>query len=100
MRKRRISPMRALFGLTVAALAACGGGGDDAVVDHDAAVTPDAAVDAPVPDPSDALFPRDHVLDVRITLAPADWNSLRNQQPGPAALTCSGGTGVDTYTYF
>ena len=89
----------ALAATLALALAACGGGGDDGGVTEDAAPSPDAAIDAGV-DPSEALFPRDRLLDVRITMAPADWDALRNQQPGPPEMTCRGGSGVDSYTYF
>lgn len=82
----------------LATLAACGGGGP--ADDLDAAVPPaDAAVDAAV-DLSEALFPRDRVLDVSITMAPADWDALRNQQPGPPEITCSGQSAPEAYTYF
>jgi hypothetical protein len=79
----------------MAMLAACGG--DDAATDGDAGVDagPDAAVDE-----SEQLFPRDRVIDVTITLAPSDWDTLRNQQPGPAELTCDSGPNPEAYTYF
>jgi hypothetical protein len=84
---------------SLAILAAACGGGDDGAAPDDASVPTDGTPDAG-PDPSDVLFPRDRLLDVRITMDAADWNALRNQQPGPPELTCSGGTGVDAYTYF
>ena len=78
---------RLRFGLLILALAlaACSGddggpalpdGGADAGLD-----APDAAVDL-----SAALFPRDRVLDVQITMAPADWAALRSQ-PRPSDLS-------------
>ena len=89
---------RGLSLLTALLLGACGGG-DDTPAGPDAGPAPDAAVDAAV-DPSEALFPRDRLLDVRITLAPADWDTLRNQQPGPPEATCASQPGVEAYTYF
>lgn len=58
-------------------LAACGGGssappGVDASVDATAA--PDAYVD-----PSAPFFEPDHIVEVSITMAPADWNAMRVQ---------------------
>lgn len=90
--------MRSLALLASIAIGAGCGGGDDAAT-GDAMPPIDAGVDAAV-DPGAVLFPRDRLLDVRITMAAADWDTLRNQQPGPADVTCSGGTGVDPYTYF
>ncbi len=88
--------MTVLVFVTSLASSACGGGDDSATPDGGGA---DAAVDAAV-DPSEAIFPRDRVLEVQITLAPADWNTLRNQEPGPPEATCASQTGVDAYTYF
>ncbi|MBZ0238110.1 MAG: CotH kinase family protein [Deltaproteobacteria bacterium] len=80
----------------VAMLAACGG--DDAVND-DGGVDGGGGLDAGV-DPSEALFPRDRIIEVQITLAAADWDTLRVQEPGPPEATCAGPPGVDAYTYF
>ena len=94
---------RLRFGLLILALAlaACSGddggpalpdGGVDAGLD-----APDAAVD-----PSAALFPRDRVLDVQITMAPADWAALRSQ-PRPSDLsdtTCARQPTAPGYTYY
>lgn len=100
-----VSPLarRLRFGLLVLALALAGCSGDDgggALPDGgvDAAVdTPDAAVDL-----SAALFPRDRVLDVQITMAPADWAALRSQ-PRPSDLsdtTCARQPTAPGYTYY
>ncbi|MGK3962073.1 CotH kinase family protein [Sorangium sp. So ce118] len=35
--------------------------------------------DVPDPDPSDAMFDPDHVIEVGITIAPEDWDTLRRQ---------------------
>ncbi len=94
---------RLRFGLLILALAlaACSGddggpalpdGGVDAGLD-----APDAAVDL-----SAALFPRDRVLDVQITMAPADWAALRSQ-PRPSDLsdtTCARQPTAPGYTYY
>lgn len=94
---------RLRFGLLVLALtlAACSGddgggalpdGGLDAGLD-----APDATVDL-----SAALFPRDRVLDVQITMAPADWAALRSQ-PRPSDLsdtTCARQPTAPGYTYY
>ncbi|MBL8620398.1 MAG: CotH kinase family protein [Myxococcales bacterium] len=94
---------RLRFGLLVLALALAGCSGDDggpALPDGgvDAAVdAPDAAVDL-----SAALFPRDRVLDVQITMAPADWAALRSQ-PRPSDLsdtTCARQPTAPGYTYY
>lgn len=61
----------------LATLAACGGGGDDTAT-PDGAPAVDAAVDAG-PDLTPALFAPDHIVDVAITMAPADWDALRVQ---------------------
>lgn len=61
--------------------AACGssdepGGGPGA----DAAPPPPPSPDAgPAPDPTVAIFAPDHIVDVAIELAPADWEALRTQ---------------------
>lgn len=91
------------IGLALAVTAAaCGGGGDSGVVPPDAqpvdaASSPDAAVD-----PSAVLFPRDRVLEVQLTLAAADWATLRGQ-PRPSDLsnpTCARPATAEGYTYF
>lgn len=43
------------------------------------AAGPPSAAGAPNHDPSAALFDSRHVLDVRITIAPADWERLRRE---------------------
>lgn len=82
--------------LCSAVLAACGG---DDPVDDDGGVDGGGGLDAGV-DPSEALFPRDRVIEVQINLAAADWETLRAQEPGPPEATCAGPPGVDAYTYF
>ena len=90
------------FGLLVLALAlaACSDDGGGAQPDGgvDAGLdAPDAAVDL-----SAALFPRDRVLDVQITMAPADWAALRSQ-PRPSDLsdtTCARQPTAPGYTYY
>lgn len=71
----------------------------------DHASTSDAAVDADVPDaavdPSDGLFRPDHVLEVAITLPPADWSVLRTQREDASSrTTCSHQPTTPGYTYF
>ncbi len=93
---------RLRFGLLVLALAlaACSDDGGGAQPDGgvDAGLdAPDAAVDL-----SAALFPRDRVLDVQITMAPADWAALRSQ-PRPSDLsdtTCARQPTAPGYTYY
>lgn len=81
-------------------LAACGGepnqdqpdaGGLDAMAEPDATSEDDAAVDpdAGADDASEALFRSDHVLEIEITLDPADWARLRQE---PEQLGLHGGT--------
>lgn len=61
--------------LACLALAACGGGGGDPVdAGGDATAPPDAYVDHAGP-----LFAPDHLAEVSITLAAADWEALRAQ---------------------
>lgn len=68
---------RLALGLSVlATLAACGGGGDDSPA-LDGGL--DAAVDAPEPDLTGPLFEPAHLVEVAITMAPADWDALRVQ---------------------
>ena len=59
------------------ALAFAGCGGDDGL-DPGLDGGPDAATDAG-PDLTGPLFAPDHVLDVRIDVAPADWDLIRHQ---------------------
>lgn len=69
---RRMGVSRHLVVAVIASLAACG--------DDGATATPDAGIDASpdaMVDPSDELFRPDKVLEVRITLAAADWARLR-----------------------
>jgi hypothetical protein len=80
----------------VLGLAACGGGG--------AGDEPDAAPPAPdaAPDPSDELFRPDHVYDVRITMAAADWEQMRNQPEtiGLPHVTCDEQPTEEPYSTF
>jgi hypothetical protein len=89
----------ALLALALVAASACGGGDDPAVADAAVDAVTDAPADAGV-DLSAALFPRDRLLDVRITMAPGDWDTLRNQEPGPPEATCASQPGIEAYTYF
>ncbi len=50
-------------------------------------------------DPTDLLFDADRLIDVRIELAPADWDTLRHQGRG-LATTFSGCHEEFEYTYF
>lgn len=53
-------------------------------------------------DPTDALYPSDRVLEVQITLSPADWAALRAQpRPTEASKTTCNRQPTETgYTYF
>lgn len=71
-----------------------GGGGDGA-----GGANPDAGG----PDLSDAIFNPEHVLDVVIDMAPADWEVLRHQARSVSATIgegCQGGPAPNPYTYF
>src|SRR5690606_27869475 len=76
-------------------LGACG---DNVTVDPDAAVEPDAAL----PDPTDALFDLDRILDVEIDMAPEDWAALRAQGRDLSTLSegCLSRPPESPYTYF
>jgi len=78
-----------------------GCGGDDGPVAPDGGAEPDAGPDASV-DPSDALFDPDHILEVSITLAPADWAQLRAEpdEIGLPQTTCAAVATVEPYTQF
>ena len=93
---------RLRFGLLLLALALAACSGDDGGALPDGGI--DAGLDAPdaAVDPSAALFPRDRVLDVQITMAPADWAALRSQ-PRPSDLsdtTCARQPTAPGYTYY
>lgn len=64
---------------------------------QDAGAGEDAGVD-----PSEALFAPDHLVEVSITLTPADWNELRNQQRelGVPDVNCANTPPGKTYTDF
>jgi hypothetical protein len=66
--------MRIWIAFLATCLLACGGGGD-VPGDVDGG-DPDAAV---APPDSDPLYAPDHVVEIDITMAPADWDALRNQ---------------------
>ncbi|MFM2415927.1 MAG: hypothetical protein RL385_650 [Pseudomonadota bacterium] len=80
-----------------------GGELSGATVASDAAAAPDTGASAEAgADPSDALFRPDHVLEVRITLAPGDWEALRSEEPdlGDTRSSCTGKVAADPYTNF
>ena len=88
--------------LTLTAAVALGACGEDPAATDDArppdagVIEPDAGIDL-----SAALFPPDRVLEVRITLAAADWRLLRNE-PRPSDLsdaTCARQPSAPGYTY-
>lgn len=59
--------------------------------------------DAPEPDPSDALFNPEHVVEVVIDMAPADWDALRYQGRNVQELLgegCHDAPHPSPYTYF
>ena len=60
------------------------------------------APDAAVVDESEALFQPDHILEVNITLAAADWEVLRNQPDaiGTGKTTCGNQPLERAYDYF
>jgi hypothetical protein len=79
-------------------LVGCGGGGG---ADDPDGGTADAGADAAV-DQSDELFRPDHVLEVSITLAAADWAQLRNEpdEIGLPHVTCDDQPTAEPYTTF
>lgn len=90
--------MRSLAVCLSLLILACGEDTGDGPVD---ALPADATSDAAI-DPSAALFPRDRLLEVSITMAPADWAALRSQ-PRPSDLsdtTCARQPTATGYTYF
>ncbi|WP_437550880.1 CotH kinase family protein [Sorangium sp. So ce367] len=59
--------------------------------------------DTPDPDPSDAMFDPDHVIEVGITLAPEDWETLRRQSRDVSEVIgegCMEGPKRSPYTQF
>ncbi|WP_437807812.1 CotH kinase family protein [Sorangium sp. So ce1078] len=57
----------------------------------------------PDPDPGDAMFDPDHVIEVGITMAPEDWETLRRQSRDVSALFgegCMDGPKESPYTQF
>lgn len=92
------------FGLAVAA-AACGG--EVGTLDVDAAPPIDAAIDAPRPDPSAAVFDPDVIHDIELTLPAADWADISNNPRAEtwheASFTWDGevvpGVGVRAFGY-
>ncbi len=71
-------PRRVLAWLIVLLAAAAGCSGDDGAAGPDAGVDATPPPDAG-PDLTGPLFDPDHVLDVRIEVAPADWDTIRHQ---------------------
>ncbi len=103
-RERRTSCRTAAWLGAVSAMAvACGGtatgDGADAGAADATVSTPDAA---PPVDLSEELFRPDHVLEISITLAPADWAALRVEPDriGMPKLTCGNRPLEKPYTYF
>ncbi|WP_437825565.1 CotH kinase family protein [Sorangium sp. So ce1153] len=61
------------------------------------------APNLPDPDPSDAMFDPDHVIEVGITMAPEDWDTLRRQSRKVSELfgdVCMDGPKESPYTQF
>ncbi|WP_437497294.1 CotH kinase family protein [Sorangium sp. So ce1099] len=61
------------------------------------------APNVPDPDPSDALFDPDHVIEVGITMAPEDWDTLRRQSRDVSGLFgegCMDGPKESPYSQF
>lgn len=79
--------------------AGCGGG----AAAPDAGPPNDAGAPDATPDPTAALFDPEHVVEVQIDLAPADWEALRHQANDPLALLagdCLAGPKVTNFTWF
>ncbi len=78
---------------------ACSGGSD---VDEAAADAGPAGPDAAQIDESEALFQPDRILEINITLAAADWETLRNQPEviGMPKTTCGNQPVDGPYDYF
>ncbi len=99
---RSLTPLFHLAAIVLIGLGvACTGGGNhdaDAGAGADAGVLPDAAT----PDRSEELFQRDHIIEVNITLDPADWAELRDQPDaiGMPKLTCGEQPTERAYSYF
>src|SRR5262249_30024990 len=68
--------MRVLALLVVAA--GCGGHVGDVGPGADAAVPIDAGIDAPPPDPTDAVFDPEVIHDIELTMPDADWSDIDN----------------------
>ncbi|MBP6633914.1 MAG: CotH kinase family protein [Kofleriaceae bacterium] len=92
----------ALGVLAMVSVIGLGCGGDDAAGPDAGPAGGDAGLDAATADPSDALFPRDRVLEVNITLAAADWDVLRHQPEviGLPEVTCASQPTERPYTNF
>lgn len=84
--------------LLAGAAGACGGGDEEPAGD---AGPGDGGGDGGM-DPTAALFPRDRVLEVQITMDPADWAALRSQpRPSDASrTTCAQQPTAEGYTWF
>ncbi len=81
---------------------ACSGGDDDELGADAGSIAEDAGADATPIDESEALFDPDHILEVSITLAPADWAVLRAQPDviGMPKTTCANQPTDGPYDYF
>lgn len=92
-----MASLRSLLILSLLATAACGS--DDTAAPDDAGVdstpTPDAMVD-----PTEVVFPRDRVIEVSISMAATDWDTLRMQEPDQPDATCADPTATGSYDYF
>jgi hypothetical protein len=78
---------------------ACSGGDDE---DSQSADAGPLGPDASQVDESEALFQPDHILEVNITLAAADWETLRNQPDviGMPKTTCGNQPLDKPYDYY
>lgn len=110
----------ALFAIALGGLACNGGGGSTSDTDtdggtdtgtaDDTAVVDDTGVDESSgtgddgPDLSEELFDPDHVVEVTIELAPADWDTLRHQTRGIGEVIfgedCQAEPFASPFTYF
>jgi len=95
------SRLLSLWPCTLLALTIACGSSSPTNTDPDAGLVGDADA-GPTVDPSEELFRPDHIVKVTITLAPADWDVLRNQPEviGMPKITCGNQPTEKPYTYF